>query len=104
MVSFNLKLLFTSVPLQNTIDVPLRIFDRKEINTTIASFLKEQLLLCTKFVHFTFEDCVYLQNNEVAMGSPLSPILAGIIMFELETKVVPRISNYIVNRKRFVDD
>ena len=35
---------------------------------------------------------------------PLGPVLVGIIMFELETKVVPTINNYIVNWKCFVDD
>ena len=34
----------------------------------------------------------------------ISAGLAGIIMSKLETKVVPTVSNYLVNWKRFVDD
>ena len=59
--------------------------------------------MCTKNVHFTFNDYAYSQNDGVAMGSTLGPVLAGIIMFVLETKVVPAISNYTLNWKRFVD-
>ena len=34
----------------------------------------------------------------------ISAGLAGIIMSKLETKVVPTVSNYLANWKRFVDD
>ena len=67
------------------------------------SVVKEQFLLYTKDVYFTFNDCVYLQNDGVAMGSQLGPVLTDIIMVELETKVAPTIS-CIVNWKCFVDD
>ena len=47
MVSFDVKSLFTNVPLERTIDIILkRILTKKE--------MKELLLLCTKNVHFTF--------------------------------------------------
>ena len=39
---------------------------------------------CTKNVHFTFRDVLYLQTDGVAMGSLLGPILAGIFMVDLE--------------------
>ena len=35
-------------------------------------------MLCTKGVHFTFNDEMFIQIDVVAMGSPLAPMLAGI--------------------------
>ena len=50
--------------------------------------MREILLLCTKNVHFTSGDLVYLQTDGVAMGSPLGPVLAGILMVDLERSLV----------------
>ena len=82
MVSFDVKSLFTNVPLEYTIDLILkRIFDNGELSTDITrSEMKEMLTLCTKNVHFTFNGDIYLQTDGVAMGSPLGPVLAGIFM------------------------
>ena len=104
--SFDVKSLLTGVPLQKAIDLKLeRIFDLKEINTAITRHVKKELLLlCTRNVRFGFDDCVYLQNEGVAMGLALRPALDGIRMVEQETKVVPTISYYIANWKSFVDD
>ena len=56
MVLFDVKSLFTNVPLDHTIDTILQIkFDNREIQTTMTKKkLKELLMLCTKNVHFTF--------------------------------------------------
>ena len=35
----------------------------------------------------------YVKIDDVAMGSPLSPILANIIMLELEQNMIPTLSN-----------
>ena len=61
-------------------------------------------MLCTKNVHFTFNDAVYQQIDGVAMGSLLGPVIAGIFMVELETRLVPRLSEHLKLRKRYVDD
>ena len=89
-VSFDVKSLFTNVPLEKTIEITLkRIYERKEINTSISKKEMKQLLtLCTKNVHFTYDNKVYQQNDGVAMGSPLGPVLSGIFMVELENSLV----------------
>ena len=106
MVSFDVKSLFPNVPLKKTIDITLeRIYDRKEINTQIIRpEMKELLTLCTKNVQFTFDNQVYQQNDGVAMGSPLGPVLAGIFMVELEKQIIPTLGNMVLNKKRFVED
>ena len=54
--------------------------------------MKELLFLCTKNVHFTFNNQIYIQLDGVAMGSPLGPVLANIFMVELETSVIPNLN------------
>ena len=76
MVSFDVKSLFTNVSLDPTIDIVLRrIYDKHELQTSITrSEMKELLILCTKNVHFTFDNVIKVQNDGVAMGSPLGPV------------------------------
>ena len=44
----------------------------------------EILLLCTKNIHFSFRDAVYLQADGNTMGSPLGSVLAGIFIVDLK--------------------
>ena len=105
MVSFDVKSLFTNVFLEKTIDMTLeRIYDHKEINTQIMHpEMIELLTSCTKSVHFIFDNQVHQQNDRVVMGSPLGPVLAGILMVELETRIAPTLGNMVLNWKKFVD-
>ena len=86
-MSFHVASLFMDVPLEETIETILkRIYVNKEITTDIPKQeMKELLILCTKNVHFTFNNETYIQVDGVAMGSPLDPVLAKIFMVELET-------------------
>ena len=58
MVSFDVKYLFTSVPLERTRDIALeRIYLRKEIETILdKNEMKNLLILCTQNVDFTFNN------------------------------------------------
>ena len=106
MMSLDVKSLFTSIPLSKPNRITLEwIYDQKEIKTDIPkTILKKMLLLCTKDVHFLFEDEIYQQTDGVAIRSPLGPILAGIFMVELETTIVPALGNLLRKWKRYVDD
>ena len=42
---------------------------------------------------FTFNDVIYEQVNGVSMGGTLGPLMANIILTELEDKVVRRLIN-----------
>ena len=66
--------------------------------------MKELLLLCTKNVHFTFNNEIYQQCDGVAMGSPLGPVIAGIFMVELEKLLIPALMEHMSPWKRYVDD
>ena len=96
-ISLDVKSLFTYVPLDFTISVILRrIYNENEIHTNIKrSEMKELLLLCTKNVHFTFNNDIYQQCDGVAMGSPFGPVIAGIFIVELESTLLPRLAEYM---------
>ena len=82
MVSFNVKSLFTNVSLDQTIQLLLkRIYEKHEVSAIITKQeLKKNANTLYKNVHFTFG---------VAMGLPLGPVLANILMVELENNIVP---------------
>ena len=64
MVSFDIKPLFTNVPLEETIEITLeRVCERKGINISISkNEMKQLLTICTKNVHFTYDNTVLQQN------------------------------------------
>ena len=103
--SFDMFSLFTSIPLDFTIDVILQqIYREKDIVTNITlNELKEELLLCTKNVHFSFNGQFYLQKDDIAMGSPLGSVIVGIFMVKLERSLLPKLSSYMTSWKHYVD-
>ena len=96
-MSFDAKSLFTFVPLEKTADITLeRIYQQKEIETILTkNEMVNILLLCTRNVHFTFNNEIYIQNNGVTMGSLLGQIPAGIFMVEFENMLVPKLEQYV---------
>ena len=95
------KSLFTSVSFEKTTEI---ISQRRNTSTEInIQFLKkstkELLLLCTKEVHFIYEDGIYQQNTGVTMVRLVGPILDRIFMAELETTVVPTLGNILFKWK-----
>lgn len=51
--------------------------------------MKKMLYLCTENVHFSSDNNIYIQNDRVAMWSPVGPMLASIFMVELERCYTP---------------
>ena len=62
------------------------------------------LTLCTKNISLTLNNEIYVQNDRVAMGSPLGRILANVFMVELENTLVPRLHQHVKKWRRYVDD
>ena len=89
MISFDVTSLFTNVPLDRTFDIIITgIYGKEEMATQLSrSELIQLLTLCTKQVPFSFNDEIYIQQDGVAMGSPLGPVLANIFMVQLEREI-----------------
>ena len=80
-VSFDVKSLFTNVPIKRTIDIILkRIYIDKVFSTNLKKRSIKKLVLdtCTKTA-FTFNGDIYEQKDGVCMGSSLGPLLANVI-------------------------
>ena len=75
--SFDVKSLFTNVPLDFTIDLILKhIYKDNKIQTNIKKKeMKQQLFLCTKNVHSSYSGIIYQQCDGVVMGSNLGQCL-----------------------------
>ena len=102
---FDIKSLFTNVPLKEAIDILTKVYDENKIDTKIPkSVLKELLYLCMKHVCFKFNNEIYIQCDVVAMVSPLRPLLANIFMISLEDNTLPQLELYLCNWKQYVDD
>ena len=106
MVSLDVVSLFTSVPLNYTINVILdEVYKKKKIQTKLTrTQLKTLLELCTKEMHFSFNGKIYKQKKGVAMGSPLGPVIANIFMVHLEKQMIHRLSDKMSSWFRYVDD
>ena len=107
-LSFDVKSLFTNIPLQKTVKIILnKIYNEKIITTTLKKQTMKELLLvvCTK-TQFYVNGVLHQQIDGVSMGSPLSPTLANIIMIALEDEIVKDLfdSDIIKFYVRYVDD
>ena len=107
MISFDVTALFTSIPLEDVLEFLREKHSEHRLNIPIPidQFLA-LIRLCVSSTIFSFEDKVYQQSFGVAMGSPLSPILANLYMEHFETNLLPRIPVNIrpILWLRYVDD
>ena len=107
-MSLDVKSLFTNVPLQKTLDVILkRVYTEKKIQTKLTKRTLKKLVLdtCTKTA-FLANGKILEQVDGVSMGASMGPVLANIIMTELEKEVVDRLvrQGKLKFYSRYVDD
>ena len=107
-ISFDVTSLFINVPLKRTVNIILnRIYVDKVIPATLQTGTMKKLILdaCTKTV-FSFNSKFYKQINGVSMGSPFWPVLANIIMTELESTIVKELvdKSLVKLYMRYVND
>ena len=81
LVSYDVTSLFTNIPLQETIDIAINLLFNHNVKLNITrKKLKKLFLFATPQTRFIFNSKFYNQIDEVAMGSPLAPVLANIFM------------------------
>ena len=90
MKSFDVKSFFTNVAWEETISIISRkkYNESKIITNTPRKTMRKFLRLCIKNIHFTFNGEMYVQVDEVAIGSPLDTLLANILMIILEENLI----------------
>ena len=87
MTSFDIKSLFTNIPLDETIAICIeKLYHRKKkVKGMLKRHCTKLLTLATKSSCFTFNNKYYSQIDGVAMGSPLGPTLANVFLSHHET-------------------
>ena len=85
-----------------TIGIALnRIYHKNNLATNVElKDMSDLILLHAKNVHFTFNKNIYKEPDSVAKD----PVLAGIMMVELEYTMIPRLGNHLYFWRRYVDD
>ena len=104
-LSLDVKSLFTNVPLDSVLD----FIDRKiEGGFILTPIPKPQFLrlveLCVNNNCFEFGGNYYRQSFGISMGSPLSPVLAGLYMEYFESELLPTLPMAPPLWLRYVDD
>ena len=107
-ISFDVQSLFTNVPLAKTINIILnRVYDQNLMETKLKRRTLKKLISDTsKKTTFSFNNQLYEQCDGVSMGSSLGPVLANIIMTELEIVIVRNLiaDGTVAFYARYVDD
>ena len=108
-VSFDVKSLFTNVPLEDTIRIITDYIYPNNEPSSHQPILKKEIFvkllrLATKGL-FMYKNKLYEQHDGVSMGSPLAPTIANFFLAHMEKKLLETNSNF--NPKlflRYVDD
>ena len=108
MVSYDVKALFTSVPIKPALEIIEKLLkedqDLQKRTSMSISNIMDLLEFCLRSTYFTYRGKFYEQVEGAAMGSPISPIVANLFMEQFEIKALQSSSNPPLLWKRFVDD
>lgn len=105
LVSFDVVSLFTNIPEEQVIrDIIMTWHNIKKVTDINLDLFLEIIEFCLDSSYFRFRDKFYVQTFGTAMGSPLSPILADLVMDTLLCTVIKQVPFPIPILKKFVDD
>ena len=106
LASFDVKSLFTNVPVEGALDAlseVVDILDERTLPLPKSQYLS-LISLCMRFNAFSFNGEEFAQVSGLAMGSPLSPVAACFYMERLEQTNFRHIMGPECTWMRYVDD
>ena len=105
LVCIRISSLFTNIPLEENIQICADSLYESNLTPTIMDKVVfiELMNTATTSVEFSFNNRIYIQIDDVAMGSPLGPALANIFVGYQEEKLFID-SNQPLIYFRYVDD
>ena len=97
MVSYDVKALFTSVPIKPALEIIEKLLKedqdlQKRTSMSIPNVM-DLLEFCLRSTYFTYRGKFYEQVEGAAMGSPISPIVANLFMEQFEIRALQSSSN-----------
>lgn len=106
LLSFDVVSLFTNVPIEIAI---IQVEERYEEFKHLTNIAKQDFLKLLEFAikdnnYFCYNDVFYKQKKGLAMGNPLSPILADLVLEKLFTESLNQLSIQPTFIKKYVDD
>ena len=108
MVSYDVEAWFTSVPVKPAIAfIQKKLEADKDLHLRTTMSPKQIISLlefCLTNTYFTYQGKFYEQTDGIAIGSPMSPIVANLFMEDLEVKALATSPHQPSLWKRFVDD
>ena len=112
LVSFDVVSLFTNIPVDLAIKVATKRLSKTGchfVTKNIALSLSVEdtidlLSFCLNTTYFVFEGCYYQQVFGTAMGSPVSAVIANLVMEDVEQRALASVPVSLSFWKRFVDD
>ena len=105
LVSFDVKSLFTSIPLQLARDCTKTAINKSHYQPPLPTDdLMDLLHLCLTSTYFQYNGKHYKQLHGTAMGSPVSVVVAEIVMQNIEEQALATYSETLPLWLRYVDD
>jgi hypothetical protein len=108
LVSFEVTSLFTSIPVDLVLQIVKEELANANLWTQHTNLTAEQIYNLLKFIlnnsYFMFDDCQYHQIFGCPMGSPVSAVIAELVMQRIEKVALESSPVSVRWWKRYVDD